>query len=339
MPVQYYSWEDSGAPQIQTTRSGSNNWQCNITEIFDAILITGYGSKPGMGWTKLMTSEIEGSDRTVYQNQSTADENMNLIVQSHIVRQNGFLLQIADVVNSPEEYEHYSDVISINPSTGSTVTWYAVGDERTMIFILSDTYSQNVKQSYWDSYYPGVIYAGDMDDPNGNYPKPWCLLGPGSYNGKIDDVEAAGSVTSSGVMGFSASHTAITKSRRPVTQVPGEEWAAQDCFWFMLSCESTYYFSNSSDYQIRTPDVFTNNASIKAPWFFVLQQNYIFQLRGVYNIYPWITSGYSSTAESRNWLVKLDAFGEQFFAFSKDHSRADDYYSHMEVYIQLTGEW
>jgi len=253
-----------------TTRNESNNYQCNIIEILDAILITGYGSKPAMGWTKLMTSEIEGSDRTVYQNNSAADENMNLIVQSHKSRPNGFLMQIADVVNSPEAFEHYSDTMSIYPSIGYPPRWYAAGDERTLIFIYSNEYAEDYTSiNNWDNYYPGVIYVGDMDDPGGNYQKPWCLLGPATYNGKMDAVEASNSSGSKGVMGMTASHNAVSNSRRPVTQVPGEEWAESDCFSFLMSYETESKFSNHSDYQIRTPEVFSNNAIMKGPWFII----------------------------------------------------------------------
>ncbi len=135
MAIQYYTSRDAGAPQIELTRAESNNVQCSIIAVLDAILVTGYGSKPGFGWTKLMTSDVAGSDRTVYQNRSAHGENMNLIVQSHKTRTNGFMMQMADVVNSPESYEHYSDVVSLCPSNSGDTYWYAVGDERTVIFI------------------------------------------------------------------------------------------------------------------------------------------------------------------------------------------------------------
>ena len=342
MAIQYYTSRDAGAPQIEVTRSESNNMQCSIIAVLDAILVTGYGAKPGLGWNKLMTSEVDGSDRTVYQNQSAHGENMKLIVQSHKKRTNGFMLQMADVINSPESYEHYSDVLAIHPSRSGQTYWYAVGDERTLIFIYSNHYIENNDGGSignWDSYYPGSFYAGDLDDPGGNYPKAWCLLGSAMYNGTLDEVEAANQSHASGLFGLNSNHNAVYKSWRPVTQVPGEDWAAADCLFFMMTLEQSRYFSNDNNYQIRTPEQFTSNARIKSPWFFILNQNYVFKLRGVYSIYPWITNSSSYNSSGRNWLKPLDAFDDQFLAFSKDIYKADDYYSPLEVYIQISGEW
>lgn len=342
MAIQYYTSRDAGAPQLAVTRAESNNMQCSIIAVLDAILVTGYGSKPGFGWTKVMASEVEGSDRTVYQNQSAHGENMNLIVQSHKKRTNGFMMQMADVVNSPESYEHYSDVVSLHPSFSGNTYWYAVGDERTVIFIYSNDYLENNHGgniSNWDYYYPGTFYAGDLDDPGGSYPKAWCLLGSAMYNGTLDDAEAANSAYTVGMFGMNKNHNAVYKAWRPVTQVPGEDWSESDCFFFMMTVEQSNHFYNENHYQIRTPEQFRNNARIKSPWFFVLNQSYVFLLRGVYSIYPWITNSQTGEASSRNWMIPLDAFGDQFLAFSKDMSQADDYYSPMEFYIQISGEW
>ena len=342
MAIQYYTSRDAGAPQIEVTRNESNNKQCSIIAVLDAILVTGYGSKPGFGWTKVMASDVEGRDRTVYRNQSAHDENMNLIVQSHKKRDNGFMLQMADVVNSPEAYEHYSDVVAIHPSKSGKTYWYAIGDERTIIFIYSHSYIEDYSGgsiNSWDYQYPGSFYAVDLDDPGHSYPKAWCLLGSGCYNGTLDEVEAANKSYSMGLFGLNSSHNAIFKGIRPVTKVPGEDWAAKDCFCFMMTLEQSHYFSNDSNYQIRTPEQFTSNARIKSPWFFIVNQSYVFKLRGVYSIYPWITNSATSSPTSRNWLKPLDAFDDQFLAFSKDINKADDYYSPMEFYIQISGEW
>ena len=342
MAIQYYTSRDAGAPQLEVTRSESNNMQCSIIAVLDTILVTGYGAKPGFGWAKVMTSEVAGSDRTVYRNQSANDENMNLIVQSHKKISNGIMLQMADVVNSPESYEHYSDVVAIHPSRSGTTYWYAIGDERTIIFIYSNDYLENSHAgsvSSWKYNYPASFYAGDLDDPSGSYPKAWCLLGSALFNGTLDDVEAANSSSSAGMFAMNANHNAVYKSWRPVTQVPGEDWAATDCLFFLMTVAQSKYFSNDSNYQVRTPEQFANHARIKSPWFFILNQSYVFKLRGVYSIYPWITNCSTYNASSRNWLKPLDVFGEQFLAFSKDADAADDYFSPMECYVQISGEW
>ncbi|WP_202969871.1 hypothetical protein, partial [Endozoicomonas atrinae] len=62
MPVQYYSWNDSGAPEFKYLSGGYGAYKNSIIEVLDAILVTGYGSKPGFGWTKAMTSTVPDSN-------------------------------------------------------------------------------------------------------------------------------------------------------------------------------------------------------------------------------------------------------------------------------------
>lgn len=129
MPVTFYSSEDPGAPQFVYSGS-SGSYKIGIIEVLDAILVNGYSGKSGLGWTKLMTSAVVGSHRTVYRNQSAYESNCHLLVESSPSNSGCFKIQIADVVSSTEDYSRYSQVIN---TYVSGYKWMAVGDERTLI--------------------------------------------------------------------------------------------------------------------------------------------------------------------------------------------------------------
>lgn len=59
-PVTVYRWDDPGAPQIVTPYGTANE----IKAVLDACLISGYGSKPSLGWNKV----FDDTNGVVYQN-------------------------------------------------------------------------------------------------------------------------------------------------------------------------------------------------------------------------------------------------------------------------------
>ena len=65
MAVTFYSSDDPGAPQFALSGS-SGSYSIGIIEIMDAVLVNGYNGKQGLGWTKQMTSKVDGSKRTLY---------------------------------------------------------------------------------------------------------------------------------------------------------------------------------------------------------------------------------------------------------------------------------
>ena len=129
MAITYYESEDAGAPAFSFSGS-SGAYTTNIIQLMDAILVNGYGSKPGLGWTKVMTSEVAGSDRTVYKNNSAHAQDMFLLVQSNPLSQGGFVFQIADTVITPEDYSGYSSWCGMRWLL-SPRQWKFVGDDRT----------------------------------------------------------------------------------------------------------------------------------------------------------------------------------------------------------------
>lgn len=59
-PVTVYRWDDAGAPQITTDYCSAND----LKAILQACLVTGYGSKAGLGWSKV----FDDASGVVWQN-------------------------------------------------------------------------------------------------------------------------------------------------------------------------------------------------------------------------------------------------------------------------------
>ncbi|WP_257285652.1 hypothetical protein [Endozoicomonas sp. SESOKO1] len=340
MPVTFYSWEDSGAPQFKVTNNVSGAYQTNIIEIMDAILINGYGSKTALGWTKLMSSDVAGSDRAVYQNVSAYSENMNMIIQSTPEILGGISVQIADVVNSPEVYTGYSDAVSIRPSRpfGTSLRWFAVGDERTLIFILSDSYSLDIGVSDWDYYYISSFYAGDLivQDPAA-YPRCWALIGTGMYAKTLDTIGSA--ANDKGFLNFNYAQFAHSLRCRPFTQIPDEAWSTDPAMVYYPSLESIPNFSNNNDYLIRFLDEYPDQAKVRVPYYMAINHVNVFRLRGIYNMFPWLTNCDGNNFSTRNWAKVFTVDGTDYMAFFRDLNWGDSYYSPLTVYLQISGEW
>ena len=327
MAVTYYSWDDAGAPQF--TQGGQ--YKNNFIEVLDAILINGYGNKSGLGWTKVMSSKIPNSDRTVYKNKSANKDDMFLLAQSNPSESKGFMLQIADVVTSPELYSGYSQVASCYQSH-DLKRWHAVGDERTFIFINYSSFTDGISSGYWSSYSPVVLYIGDFDIPDKNNPKGWGLLAPLMTKGTLDTVSISGENKGTFTLAIETSLTA--KTVRSVTQVPGEVWSEADCYGFAFSFESRPGTANTSPPYREISD-FEANVNLKAPWFYCLNRQYTYRIRGVFNIFPWLQQANSSG--KRNWAKTVTVDGESYLPFSYRASRGNTV--PMSVYIQITGSW
>lgn len=339
MPVTFYSWEDSGAPQFSVTNNVSGAFQTNIIQIMDAILINGYGSKTALGWTKLMSSDVAGSDRTVYQNVSAYSENMNMIIQSTPSLLAGISVQIADVVDSPETYTGYSDVVSITPSRtyGTAFRWFAVGDERTLIFILSDSFSLDTSISNWDYFYISSFYAGDLivQDPSA-YPKCWALIGSGMYQKNLDDI--GNSAGTKGFMNFNDAQYVYSLKCRPFTQVPDEPWSTNPVKVYYPSLESVPNFSNNQDYMVRKLTEYPDQVKVLSPYYMAINNVNVFRLRGIYNMFPWLTN-FDQDGNTRNWAKVFTVDGSDYMGFFRDLNYGDSYHPPMTVYLQLSGEW
>lgn len=318
MAVTFYSSEDAGAPQYRT--SGLTVGKNNITEILDAVLVTGYGSKPGCGWTKVMSSDI--NDRTVYRNRSAHQNDMHLIVQSHPSYHYTSLWQAADSVVSPEEYYGYSAVAGIGQNYG-VERWIAIGDERTLVFAVVNN---NVNSSHYYIYGPSFVYAGDFEPQGNDHPSAWGVISPRMYAGKID---AAPNGYGCGVLYNILSYQ--NTAPRPMTTVPGQEWSEDNiefhCTNLMLGRDlQVYWPSKTAGYM--DVNEFIQKASMRSPWFLIIENDWIYRLRGTYSITP----------ELFYW-DKNNGYPNHLKPFTIDDIDYIASGAWNSVYFQTSGEW
>ncbi|WP_067582840.1 hypothetical protein [Endozoicomonas ascidiicola] len=318
MAVQFYSSEDAGAPQWSTSVSAGTN---NIIDILDAILITGYGDKPGFGWTKEMTSSV--TDRTVYSNQSAHANKMNLMVQSHPSNSSSTLWQIADSVITPEEYYGYSSVISLGFQYGFD-RWIAIGDERTMIFSFLNS---SMKTSHFYIYAPNILYVGDVDTHGVEMPNGWVLLGYHSTLGVMDNVTNTG--LSYGI--FNSMYHQPQTASRPFTTLPTEEWAEENmtfhCIAFNMSEGATAYWpSKVSGYT--DLDEFLNSTIMRAPWYMYVNSQWLFRLRGCHSFTPELFYFDKANGQTRG-----------FVPFMLDGTEFVPSHTWNGMFFQVSGDW
>lgn len=323
MAVHYYTSEDADAPQFIT--SGVAKGTNNIIEIMDAILISGYGSKPGLGWTKLMESEVPGSDRTVYQNDSNHSNNMNLIVQSHPSSTNVIQMQMAEIVNSPEDYSIYSHVTSVGHNY-LPARWTAVGDSATLILMF---WNSNLKKNYYYVYYPVVIYIGDVDTQGINNPNAWALISPGMFAGTLDTVTS----NYQGAAALSEIEKDVRDKAlyRPFTSIPEMEWSEAGtpfkCTAFM-SGRSARVFWPSYVEGYQDIEEFKQNVSIKSPWYIVFNHKWSYRLRGLYSLFPYLFI-YNKENNSQNTLIPFLIDDTEYILTGM----------HSGLFIQTSGDW
>ena len=336
MAVTFYSSDDAGA--IQPTHSGSSgSYQTNIIEILDSILISGYGSKAGLGWTKVMTSELAGSDRTIYSNQSAYESNCHLLAESH-KNYNGYCkFQVADTVTSPEVYSGYSHV-----GMGYILSkkWMAVGDERTLILIFYPDNMYSGNSSSFNSYAPQVLYFGDYDRQSNLTHKGWGLITPTMKAGTLDSVTSSGSTAGFFLSSLIQYDGYDTKACRPVTQLPGKEWSEDSVYACLTTLMprpgNTSAEGDTADPGMaETPELFEQRAQISVPWFLILNRIFVYRLRGIFNIYPSLM--HNDPSGKANMLKLLNVDGIDYLGTKQYSDRYDGY--PMTAYIQVSGEW
>ena len=328
MAVTYYDSEDAGAPQF--TYSGTTS---SIIEIFDAILVNGYGSKPGLGWTKEMTSAVEGSDRTVYKNKSASQEDMYLLVETNPSNGAVFRLQIAESVTSPEAYEGYSAHAACYWGYSPRV-WKAVGDERTLILFLHAGGLENQSVGNAHTRHPLTLYVGDVDTMNVDIPRGWALLAPSMVKGLLSASTSGG--TYSGTL-VGADQSLISHSRpRVMTSLPGISWSEDDQTVICSTMHQAHGTVNEKN-GFPTKDIseFEQNAIARIPWFLLIEQKFIFRLRGVFNIFPWLVQNDSNS--NLHHLKPLTVDGITYRGTTYKGNRYGNY--PMTAYIQTSGDW
>ncbi|NUZ10055.1 hypothetical protein HUZ36_04610 [Pseudoalteromonas sp. McH1-7] len=168
-PVAVYRWDDEGAPQI-TERYGTAN---EIKAVLDACLISGYGTKQPLGWSKV----FDDSNSVVYQNDTAKDGSGGMVRfwphagdwSARLSPSSGMLFQAAkSFINS--EVSHHSGFTQsfCHPvsSTTQTKAWVIIGTARAFYLILAwvDETGSNHNPRYKVSasnYYQCELFVGD----------------------------------------------------------------------------------------------------------------------------------------------------------------------------------
>ncbi|MBQ4836036.1 hypothetical protein [Pseudoalteromonas luteoviolacea] len=121
--VTLYRWDDESAPQLT---SGTYS---EIIGVIEACLVTGYGSKQPLGWTKLFTEataccfQNKGAGCVVFSSNSGANDNK------------GVYLQGAQSATSSTNLVRAGWKQSIKVHTGHNVNWMVLGTD-TAVYVI-----------------------------------------------------------------------------------------------------------------------------------------------------------------------------------------------------------
>ena len=139
------SYKDEGAPQLWANQRGC------ISELFEKVLVTGYGDTAGLGWTK----EYESEDESIKVFRSNPNEGCGLYLQvidrnSELYGTNVFKINLFESMSdykngfSPMWGDNLSDFLTTGASiqyaisTGTTcsegIHWMIIGDDRGFWF-------------------------------------------------------------------------------------------------------------------------------------------------------------------------------------------------------------
>lgn len=167
MTVRYYSSGDAGAPALPGNTPGA------LIDLLDKCLVTGYGSKPGAGWTKAFS----GTNIAAFK-QGAGSNGMYLRVDDSAVlasnvdrfaRMRGYE-QMTDINTGTNEFPLATDTTALGNTGGSTVLiksgssnvanarpWIVVADER-LFYLFIQSWPEQANQSY----YNGLHAFGDI---------------------------------------------------------------------------------------------------------------------------------------------------------------------------------
>lgn len=185
MTVRYYSSGDAGAPALPGNTPGA------LIDLLDKCLVTGYGSKPGAGWTKAFS----GTNIAAFK-QGAGSNGMYLRVDDSAVlasnatrfaRMRGYE-QMTDINTGTNQFPLATDTAALGNTGGSTVLikanssnaanarpWIVVADER-LFYLFIQSY-----QEYGNPFYYNGFHAfGDIVNLKPVDPYATILIGYGS---------------------------------------------------------------------------------------------------------------------------------------------------------------
>ncbi|KJZ03290.1 hypothetical protein [Pseudoalteromonas piscicida] len=169
-PVTVYRWDDEGAPQI-TERYGS---AIEIKTILEACLVTGYGSKQALGWSKV----FDDTNGVVFQNNTNSGGSGGMVKfwpktggwEGSFGSAGGMHFQAAkSFINSETAHHPGFFQTFYHPVTSSEVkAWVLIGTAKAFYLILSwldESKSSSNYKYMMTSYhnYQGELFVGDFE--------------------------------------------------------------------------------------------------------------------------------------------------------------------------------
>ena len=172
---QFYSWDDDGSPG----RALSGNLQNRLKQILVPCLVTGYGSKPGAGWTighehpngfSLINTDgnvvnfvsnlpaqapyptISSATIHIYAAESLTDTSKAIIDGANLCS-GTYRKGIPELANYPRHMLGYAGYV-FQDQLG-TLQWTLIADDKTFILNCSSNSSSNNSNSYSFTLYAG----------------------------------------------------------------------------------------------------------------------------------------------------------------------------------------
>ncbi len=250
MPWTYYKSTDASAPAL-TGQVGS------LIALLDAILVTGYGSKPGAGWTKAFS----GSNKAAYRMGSGRSQMYARIDDSgpggqgpREARINGFE-SMTDVDTGTNNIVGGGGFIVIRKSSSLDAVarnWFAVADDRTFILIQSWDNSPSYSGTYFGEFYSFM--------PNDDYGVMLIARFVENNTFYTQTTEALGLVSGSMSFGSFQGHYVARDTTTLVKQVPADKVIGMSGGGNQGLPNGPFYFPNLADGSLIMTPIYVRTA-------------------------------------------------------------------------------
>ncbi|MGI2078487.1 hypothetical protein [Shewanella putrefaciens] len=153
LPVTVYRWDDAGAPQFSASRTPSD-----FIDILKKCLVTGYGSKSGLGWT--VAFENTDQNKIAFRN-STIDGSGGYVQfwcpEGTNISTSRFSYKVAQGMSALDTFSKSSPIVNIKRLLDATYThWLLIGTSVGFYF----TVMANNDSTYNKGKYS--CFIGDM---------------------------------------------------------------------------------------------------------------------------------------------------------------------------------
>lgn len=149
LPVTVYRWDDAGAPQFSASRTPSD-----FIDILKKCLVTGYGSKSGLGWTVAFENTYQ--NKIAFRN-STIDGSGGYVQfwcpEGTNISTSRFSYKVAQGMSALDTFSKSSPIVNIKRLQDATHThWMLIGTSTGFYFIVmanNDTTYNKGKYSFF----------------------------------------------------------------------------------------------------------------------------------------------------------------------------------------------